>query len=40
MAYDSRLMGMEKAAGSAVPTPLEVGEIDVTATVSISYIIS
>jgi uncharacterized protein YggE len=40
MAYDSRLMGMEKAAGGAAPTPLEVGEIDVTATVSISYIIS
>jgi uncharacterized protein YggE len=40
MAYDSRYDMMEKAAGSAVPTPLEVGEIDVTATVSISYIIS
>ena len=40
LAYDSRFMGMEKAAGSAVPTPLEAGEIDVTATVSISYIIS
>ncbi|KUL03428.1 MAG: hypothetical protein XE10_0485 [Methanoculleus marisnigri] len=39
MAYDSRYSGMEKAAGSAVPTPLEVGEIDVTATVSITYII-
>jgi len=40
LAYDTRLMGMEKAAGSAVPTPLEVGEIDVTASVSISYVIS
>ena len=40
MAYDSRYDMMEKAAGSAVPTPLEVGEIDVTANVSISYIIS
>ncbi|MCK9298189.1 SIMPL domain-containing protein [Methanoculleus sp. YWC-01] len=40
LVYDSRLMGMEKAAGGAAPTPLEVGEIDVTATVSISYIIS
>lgn len=40
MAYDTRYTGMEKAAGSAVATPLEVGEIDVTATVSISYIIS
>lgn len=40
LVYDSRLMGMEKAAGAAVPTPLEAGEIDVTATVSISYIIS
>ncbi|ABN57699.1 MULTISPECIES: SIMPL domain-containing protein [Methanoculleus] len=40
LVYDSRLMGMEKAASGAAPTPLEVGEIDVTATVSISYIIS
>lgn len=40
LVYDSRLMGMEKAAGSAVPTPLEAGEIDVTASVSISYVIS
>ncbi|MCC7557050.1 MAG: SIMPL domain-containing protein [Methanoculleus marisnigri] len=40
MAYDGRYNMMEKAAGSAVATPLEVGEIDVTATVSISYIIS
>lgn len=39
MAYDSRYMGMEKAVGSAVPTPLEAGEIDVTASVSISYVI-
>lgn len=41
MVYDTRYNMMEKAAGSAVATPpLEVGEIDVTATVSISYIIS
>lgn len=40
LAYDSRYTSMEKAAGSAVPTPLEVGEIDVTASVSISYVIS
>ncbi len=40
MAYDSRYMNMEKAAGGAVPTPLEVGEIDVTASVSISYVIA
>ncbi|MCK9318376.1 MAG: SIMPL domain-containing protein [Methanoculleus sp.] len=40
MVYDGRLMSMEKAAGSAAPTPLEAGEIDVTASVSISYIIS
>lgn len=40
MAYDSRYVSMEKAAGSAVPTPLEVGEIDVTASVSISYVIA
>ena len=40
LAYDSRFMSMEKAAGVAAPTPLEAGEIDVTATVSISYIIS
>jgi len=31
---------MEKAASGAAPTPLEVGEIDVTASVSISYVIS
>jgi len=40
MAYDARYSMMESAAGSAIATPLEVGEIDVTATVSISYIIS
>ncbi|WP_214020691.1 SIMPL domain-containing protein [Methanoculleus sp.] len=40
LAYDSRYSGMEMVAGSAVPTPLEVGEIDVTATVSITYVIS
>jgi uncharacterized protein YggE len=40
LVYDSRYNMMEKAAGSAVATPLEVGDIDVTATVSISYIIS
>ncbi|MCK9307789.1 MAG: SIMPL domain-containing protein [Methanoculleus sp.] len=39
MVYDNRLMGMEKAGSSAAPTPLEAGEIDVTASVSISYII-
>lgn len=40
LAYDSRYSGMEMTAGSAVPTPLEAGEIDVTATVSITYVIS
>lgn len=40
MVYSSRDLGMEKAAGMAVPTPIEAGEIDVTATVSISYIIA
>ena len=40
MAYDNRYSGMEKPASGAAPTPLEVGEIDVTATVSISYVIS
>lgn len=41
MAYNSRDLGMEMtAAGMAVPTPIEAGEIDVTATVSISYIIA
>ena len=40
MAYDNRYMGMEKATGAGVPTPVEVGEIDVTATVSIAYIIA
>lgn len=40
MLYDNRYMTMEKAAGAGVPTPVEVGEIDVTATVSIAYIIS
>ncbi len=39
LAYDSRYSGMEMAAGSVTPTPLEVGEIDVTASVSITYII-
>ena len=39
LAYDSSYMNMEKTAGAAVRTPLEVGEIDVTATVSISYVI-
>ncbi|MDN7024077.1 DUF541 domain-containing protein [Methanoculleus sp. FWC-SCC1] len=39
--YDSAASyagGMEKAAG--VPTPIEVGEMDVTATVSVTYIIN
>ncbi len=40
MVYDNRYTGMEKAMGAAVPTPLEAGEIDVTATVSITYVIS
>ena len=40
LVYDGRYDMMEKAAGSAVATPMEAGEIDVTATVSISYIIS
>ncbi|KLK88096.1 hypothetical protein SZ63_03240 [Methanoculleus sediminis] len=40
LAYESRYSGMDMAAGVAAKTPLEVGEIDVTATVSISYIIS
>lgn len=40
LAYDGRYAGMEMTAGSAVPTPLEAGEIDVTATVSITYVIS
>jgi uncharacterized protein YggE len=35
MSYTSG--GMEKA---AVPTPIEVGEMDVTATVSVTYIIN
>jgi uncharacterized protein YggE len=38
--YDSRSMAMETVAGAGVPTPVEVGEIDVTATVSIAYIIA
>jgi len=40
MLYDNRYMSMEKAAGAAVPTPIEVGEIDVTATVSVTYVIA
>ncbi len=40
MVYDSRYTSMEKAVGSAAATPLEVGEIDVTASVSISYVIT
>ncbi|MDN7013366.1 DUF541 domain-containing protein [Methanoculleus sp. FWC-SCC3] len=40
LVYDTRYDSMEKAASGAASTPLEVGEIDVTATVSISYIIS
>ena len=40
MAYDNRYMGMEKAMGAGVATPVEVGEIDVTATVSIAYVIA
>ncbi|MDD3933994.1 SIMPL domain-containing protein [Methanoculleus sp. UBA303] len=40
MAYDNRYMGMEKTAGAGVPTPVEAGEIDVTATVSIAYVIA
>ncbi|MCK8519247.1 SIMPL domain-containing protein [Methanoculleus sp. 7T] len=39
MLYDNRYMGMEKAT-AAVPTPIEVGEIDVTATVSVTYVIA
>ncbi|MCM2466275.1 SIMPL domain-containing protein [Methanoculleus oceani] len=39
MVYDGRYAEMDKAAGTAVSTPLEVGEIDVTASVSITYII-
>ena len=39
LVYDNRYAGMEKAMGAAVTTPLEAGEIDVTASVSISYII-
>ncbi len=39
LVYDSRYAEMDKAAGAAVSTPLEVGEIDVTASVSITYII-
>ena len=40
MLYDSRYAAMEKGGGGAVPTPIEVGEIDVTATVSMTYIIA
>ncbi len=40
MAYDNRYMLAEKAAGGSVPTPIEIGEIDVTASVSIAYVIA
>ncbi len=42
MAYDSNryLAATDMAEGAGVPTPVEIGEIDVTATVSISYIIA
>ena len=40
MLYDNRYAAMEKAGGAAVPTPIEVGEIDVTASVSIAYVIT
>lgn len=40
MAYDNRYASMEKVGSGAIPTPLEAGEIDVTATVSITYIIA
>ncbi len=40
MLYDSRYAAMEMAGGAPAPTPIEVGEIDVTASVSITYIIA
>ncbi|HOI61489.1 MAG TPA: SIMPL domain-containing protein [Methanoculleus sp.] len=41
MAYDNRyLAATDMAKGASVPTPVEIGEIDVTATVSIAYIIA
>ena len=40
MRYDSYNVAMEMAGGAPTPTPIEVGEIDVTASVSITYIIA
>ncbi len=40
MSYDSRYAAMEMAAGDALPTPIEAGEIDVTASVSITYVLA
>ena len=41
MSYDNRYADMEMmVAGGAPPTPIEAGEIDVTASVSITYIIA
>ncbi len=38
--YDNRYASKEMAAGGAPPTPVEAGEIDVTASVSITYVIA
>ena len=40
MAYDTRYAAMDKASGAGVPTPVEPGRIDVTASVSIAYVIA
>jgi len=41
MSYDNRYADMEMmVAGGAPPTPIEAGEIDVTASVSITYVIA
>lgn len=40
MLYDNRYAKMDMGTSAAVPTPIEVGEIDVTATVSVTYIIA
>ena len=41
MAYDTnRYLAAEATMGGSVPTPIEIGEIDVTASVSIAYVIA